>query len=197
MIRIEKENLPKEYERVILEEYYNFFQKFNGSSRFFQAKPNFTTNVDKQKLSSLHDESFQETIDAYKSILNDNIEFMLYIPKDVVTAIARIKIDDTSLHIAEIIFLDYPKRDEVVKTTLKIISECLIYGAQLNLETLYFEVPKFDDVSLMIALNNGFKHHEEPISVREKEQTFLLEKEIIRRKENEWSRRRKQRKVQN
>ena len=193
MIRIEKEKLPKEYERVILEEYYNFFQKLNGTNKFFPAKPNFTTDVDKQKLTSLHDEDFKSALDAYNSITCDDIEFMLYIPRDVVTAIARLKIDDTSLHITEIVFLDYPKRAEVVKATIKIISECLIYGAELNLETLYFEIPKFNETSLMVALNNGFNYYDEPISVRERNQTFLLEKEIIRRKENERTHRRQQR----
>ena len=191
MIRIEKEKLPKEYERVILEEYYNFFQKFNGSS-LFQTKPNFTTNVEKQKISSLHDESFQEAIEAYNSISQNDIEFMLYLPKDVVTALARIKLDETSLHIAEIIYLDYPGKNEIVKTTLKIIAECLEYGKQLNLEKLYFEIPKFDNIALMVALNNGFSYYEESIAARKENQTFLLEKNIIRKYENEWTRSRKQ-----
>lgn len=63
MIDIERENLPKEYERVVLEEYYDFFSNLYGiPSSIFRGKPTFTTELEKLSRRDFKDQILMSAI---------------------------------------------------------------------------------------------------------------------------------------
>ena len=199
MIEIVSYELPKCYERIILEEYYKFFGYLNGKRTLLPKKINFTLNPNKQTPSSLLEENFNDAIAALKSIEQDNIEFVCLDDEDAnIIALARIAKEDNSLHITDVIYLNYPNAVEKKQMLTELTIAIEHYAFSFNLQMVLYEIPKFDSIGLEVAKEFGYKFIDESSRETIKYNTFLLEKEIPKLgKENEWTRSRKQRKEQN
>ena len=138
MVIITGKRLPKIYERVVLEEYYQFFTRMNNSGaleRFFHRPFKFTTDKNKQNVGDLKYDIFQDCLEAYESIDASNIEFVCLCDDESpfesdeilfeektdninIVAVARIRIDEDNIHIPEILFLDYPDQKEKEKRVI-------------------------------------------------------------------------------
>lgn len=211
MITILDKRLPKIYERVVLEEYYRFFTRLECGeySRIHHRPFKFTTDSKKAGLDELRNERFRLSVETYETIDQDDIEFMCLgkerqsdeeelLMVDSIDTVARIKVDSECVHIAEIIFLDYPTNEEIAGRINEVLHGAEYYASNKQLPKVYYEVPKCDDWYLSIAYNNGYTQIEEDDRSKQLARTFLLEKELERKKdENEWSRSRKQGKKSN
>ena len=188
MIDIVREKLPKEYNRVVLEEYYKFFTNMYGTGHNLFRGP-ITYTMDESKLSKkdLTDPILTSSIGAVKSVYeDDNLEFILYRESDNrISALARVRINENSdIHIAEVLFLEYQDYEEKIRIISDIISELEEYARSLDCSTLYYEIPKYDKESLDIAFYNGFKGIEESKRVTSSQRTYLLSKPITLTRSN-------------
>ena len=182
MIDVVREKLPKEYERVVLEEYYKLFTNMYGTGPTLFRGP-ITYSLDESKLTKkdLADQILTSSIGAVKSVYeDDNLEFILYRENDNrISALARIRINENSdIHIAETLFLEYQDYDEKIRIISDIISELEEYARSLDCSILYYEIPKYDTESLDIAFYNGFKIVDEPQRITSSQRTYLLSKPI-------------------
>lgn len=200
---ITDEKLPKVYERPILEEYYCFFKKLGWSTgSIFPRKVRFTTLTDRLTKMDEMDECLMASINTYKSIENSDIRFVLFIDEynehDNILALARIKEKENDIHVAEILFLDYPNKEEKQNIIDKILIFIEEYARYYDISKVTCEIPKYDNLYLNVVNNKGYSSVEENERVKALSQTFLLEKKIkLTRDENEWTRNRKQRKESN
>ena len=180
MIDIVKEKLPKEYERVVLEEYYDFFSNLYGiPSSVLRGKPTFTTDLEKLSRRDFKDQILMSSIGALDSINSENIEFVTNKESDGrISAIARIRVKDTDIHIAEILFLEYQDNDEKSRIAKDIFATLEQYGTDLNIPMLCYEVPQNDEIGIDIVLENGFSFIEEPSHETSIHRTFVFEKSL-------------------
>mgnify|MGYP001859469171 CR=1 FL=1 len=188
MIDVVREKLPKEYERVVLEEYYKLFTNMYGTGPTLFRGP-ITYSLDESKLTKkdLADQILTSSIGAVKSVYeDDNLEFILYRENDNrISALARIRINENSdIHIAETLFLEYQDYDEKIRIISDIISELEEYARSLDCSILYYEIPKYDTESLDIAFYNGFKGIDESQRITSSQRTYLLSKPIALTRSN-------------
>ena len=182
MIDIAKGKLPIEYNRVVLEEYYNFFSNMYGAKNpLFRGS--ITYSLDESKLSQkdLSDYILTSSIGAVKSVYeNDDLEFLLNREDDGrISAIARIRITENSnIHIAEVLFLEYQTSEEKMRIITDFTKELEEYARCLDCNTLYYEIPKFDEEGINLAIFNGFKFIDEPSRVTSSQRTYVLSKPI-------------------
>ena len=180
MIDIERENLPKEYERVVLEEYYDFLSNLYGiPSSIFRGKPTFTTELEKLSRKDFKDQILLSAIGALNSITSDDIEFVFNKELDGrISALARIRIKETDIHIAEILYLEYQDYDEKAHIAKEMFTTLKEYANNLNIPLLCYEVPQNDETGIDIALENGFSFIEEPSHETSISRTFVFEKKL-------------------
>ena len=201
MIEIVRDKLPKEYERVVLEEYYDFFTNMYGNmQKFFRGKITFSTDESKLNKKDLADPILASSIGVLASVSNNkDIEFVLYKENDRPSAIARIRVTRNSdIHIAEILFLDYQSEQEKNEIIEILLERLELYAQTLNCKTLYYEIPKFDDLGTDVALSSGFKSIEEQNRVTSQFRTYVFYKDLeLKREENGCTFSRKQREKQN
>ena len=182
MIDVVREKLPKEYERVVLEEYYKLFTNMYGTGPTLFRGP-ITYSMDESKLTKkdLVDQILISSIGAVKSVYeDDNLEFILYRENDNrISALARIRINENSdIHIAETLFLEYQDYDEKIRIISDITSELEEYARSLDCSILYYEIPKYDKDGWNAAIFNGFKIVDEPQRITSSQRTYLLSKPI-------------------
>ena len=192
MIRIEKESLPKEYERAIIEEYYRMYNEREGFPRPFNQNVRYTADESRLRKRDLNNSDLMKAIKAYSSISEDNIEFICYGPDDVITTIARIMISENNIHIIDILFLNYPYLQEKMSYIKNIIDIASNYGYQNGCKTISCEVGKTDKDSLLFTMlkNMGFVLPKDALKEASQYPTYIMEKGIIRK--DEQTRRRKQ-----
>lgn len=203
MIEIAREQIPKEYERVILEEYYDFFANMYGtSSTLFRGKKTFTTDRNKLSKKDKSDQILAASIGALESVAKaEDLEFVLNKESDGrISALARIRVrQDSDIHIADIIFLEYQnelEKKQIVKNMINFLED---YALKLNCQEIYYEVPKSDYLGIELALENGLNYIEEPNKITSIYRTYLFFKDLNLSKENtnEWTLNRKQTKESN
>ena len=190
MIRIEKESLPKEYERAIIEEYYNMYKEREGFPIPITQNVRYTADITRLRKRDLNNTDLMKAIKAYSSIKEDNIEFICYGPDDIITAIARIMLSEDNIHIIDILFLDYPYLQEKMSYIKNIIDVASNYGYQNGCKTISCEVGKTDKDSLLYTMlnNMGFVLSKDAEKEASNYPTYILEKEIIRKHEQTRSR---------
>ena len=182
MIDVVREKLPKEYERVVLEEYYSFFANMYGTGHtLFRGR--ITYSMDESKLTNkdLTDPILTSAIGAVKSVYeDDNLEFILNRESDGrISALARVRINENEdIHIAEVLFLEYQDYDEKIRIISDITSELEEYARSLDCSILYYEIPKYDKDGWNAAIFNGFKIVDEPQRITSSQRTYLLSKPI-------------------
>lgn len=201
MIEIVRDKLPKEYERVVLEEYYDFFTNMYGNmQKFFRGKITFSTDKSKLNQKDLADPILTSSIGALTSVTNNkDIEFVIYKENQNASAVARIRVTrNSNIHVAEILFLDYQSEQEKMEIIDIILKRLELYAQTLNCQTLYYEIPKFDSLGIDVALSSGFKSIEEQNRVTSQFRTYVFYKDLeLKREENGCTFSRKQREKQN
>lgn len=203
MIDIEREKLPKEYERVVLEEYYNLFRDMYGASNpILRGRKTFSTDRSKLTEKDLADPILTSSIGTLESVArNDNIEFVLYKEDDGrISAIARIRVNEgKEIHIAEVLFLEYQDDEEKRKIINSLVATISEYALNLDCPELYYEIPKNDSLSISTVIEDGFGRIIESEKITSVYRTFVFYKTLMpkRRKSNEWTRSRQQRSGQN
>lgn len=181
MIDIIREKLPKEYERVVLEEYYNFLLAMYGSSHLGRSSLKFTRDKSKHSRRELSDPLFGSALGILDSLENDN-DLELIVNKEDdgrISAIARIRvIEGKEIHIAEILFLEY--QDEIEKMTImnEMFAKITEYASCLNCPDVYYEIPKYADFLISFSLSEGFVPIEEPERVTSANRTYVLRKSV-------------------
>lgn len=182
MIDIAREKLPKEYERVVLEEYYNFFANMYGTRNpLFRGRITYSTDESKLTPKDLSDPILTSSIGAIKSVCNDdNLEFVLNREDDGrISAVARIRINKNSdIHIAEVLFLEYQTDEEKMQIISDFVRELEEYAKYQDCKEVYYEIPKFDEVGLDAAIFNGFYQVDEPKKITSAHRTYLFYKPI-------------------
>ena len=188
MVRIEKKSLPKEYERVIIEEYYNMYNKREGFPRPFAQSIRFTADKSRLRKKDLANADLMKAIKAYSSISEDNIEFICYGPEDVITAIARIMLSEDNIHIIDILFLDYPYLQEKISYIKNIIDIAYNYGYLNGCKTISCEVEKLDSTNYNVLSNYDFDLIPDAEKEASQYSTYIMEKGIVRKDEQTRSR---------
>ena len=182
MIDIAREKLPKEYERVVLEEYYNFFSNMYGStSNLFRGRKTFSTDRDKLTQKDLGDILLTSSIGALESVYNDDdLEFVLYKEDDErISALSRVRVlEGNEIHIAEILFLEYQSDEEKEAIIVAIIKWLEEYARCLDCNDLYYEVPKFDNVGRNMAIKESFLPIDEPSKITSAHRTYVFHKSL-------------------
>lgn len=147
--------IPPKYKRIVLEEYYKFFQSINGEKDILNKNLRFTTDKNKLTNKELRNESF---MDALKTVENDynNIIFLLTFEVDgSLTSVARIQLTKEIIRICDIVYLNYP--DDIEKSML--LSEIMHKVeemASVNKQNIDFEIPLEDELTLCFANAYGF-----------------------------------------
>lgn len=182
MIDIARERLPKEYERVILEEYYNLFTDMYGATNpIFRGRKTFSTDESKLTKKDLLDPILTASIGALESVYeDDNLEFVLNKESDGrISAVARIRVTEGSdIHIADVLFLEYQSDEEKEQIISAIIVELEEYARCLDCNDLYYEIPKFDDTGKYTAIKEGFTPINEPKKVTSAHRTYVFHKSL-------------------
>ncbi len=182
MVDIAREKIPKEYERVVLEEYYNLFSGMYGApSAILRGRKTFSTDRSKLTKKDLADPILTSSIGALESVYDDdNLEFVLYKEEDGrISAICRIRIlEGKEIHIAEFLFLEYQSDEEKEHIISSIIQELEEYARCLDCNDLYYEIPKFDDTGKYTAIKEGFTPINEPKKVTSTHRTYVFHKSL-------------------
>lgn len=164
MIEIKNE-LPKEYERVVLEEYYNLFKNMYGITfNPFRSERRFTTDREKLNEKDSVDPLMVSAIGALESLsIDENIKLLLYKEEDGrISSIARIRITPKSnIHIAEVIFLEYQSFAEKSNIIKEMINYLTDVASRIECLEVSIEVPDYDEDILHIILDNDLKKLEE------------------------------------
>ena len=181
MVRIEKEYLPKEYERAIIEEYYKLYKNRDGFPIPIRNDVRFTSDLSRLRKKDLNNPELMKAIDAYTSIENDNIEFICYGPDDVITVIARIMLSKNYLHIIDILYLYYPSLAEKYSYIKNILDIANCYGYKNHCETISCEVSKDDGITFDILTNLGYALTPEMEKESRNYPTYILERQTVRR----------------
>ncbi len=177
--KITKE-IPKAYERIIVEEYYKFLGNLYGLNKFFpRSDVTYTLDQGKWNYGDIQDMSLRETAKVLRPE-EGNYFACVYSDEEVLKAIARLRLEEYA-HIAEIVFTDYP--DDLEKKMLleEVINSILKQTLDDQIFSISMEVPKTDASMLDIIQDCGFVECQE--SQNSKYATCMFEKEIVRKKD--------------
>lgn len=186
------EKIPKIYERIVLSEYYKFFQELYGSKDILNKNISFTTDIYKLTDKELRNENFLE---AYKVLenKNHNIKFVLLKGEEQeLLAVARIRIDKNAIYVCDIIYTNYPTFAEKTTSFIELYETFLIIANNYKKEYLEIEVPKTDEFTLDEAEYYGFSNTTEPNRISRNYSTIILTKDIRKKELNGQTRSRKQ-----
>lgn len=185
VVEVVKE-IPKDIERVVLEEYYKFYCRLWDTKRIFARNIHFTRDKEKQRVKDL---DIPEFLEAIKTITpkNSDINFMLLKQEgEGVIAVARF-LKGKILHICDIVYLNYPtiaERKENFKNILDNLEEyatSLKLGDNFDVDSILCELPKYDELSLEAAKESNYTLLEEPIDSKRTYRTYLLTKDLRKR----------------
>lgn len=185
--------IPPKYERIVLEEYYKFYQFINGEKDIFYKSLHFTTDKNKLTDKELKNISF---MDALKTITNENNNMLFLLTFEVdgkLTSVARIKLTKETIHICDIVYPSYSD-DEEKEIILGEIIHKIEEIASVNNQNIDFEIPFDDDLALTFVSVNGFVNLSEDKRIF---QTMLLTKIVKEREKDECTLSRKQGKKSN
>lgn len=185
--------IPPKYERIVLEEYYKFYQFINGEKDIFSKSLHFTTDKNKLTDKELKNKSF---MDALKTIKNENNNMLFLLTFEVdgkLTSVARIKLTKETIHICDIVYPSYSD-DEEKEIILGEIIHKIEEIASVNNQNIDFEIPFDDDLALTFASVNGFVNLSEDKRIY---QTMILTKIGKEREKDECTLSRKQGKKSN
>lgn len=181
MIDIIRNKLPKEYERVVLEEYYKFLMAMYGANGFGKNNLKFTRDKSKLSRRELSDQLFLGALGILDSVeTDDNIELIVNKEDDGrISALSRLRVlDGNEIHIAEVLFLEYQTEEEQMAIMNEMFAKIEEYAQALDCSTLYYEVPKFAAFLIQFSLNKGFVPIEEPKKVTSVNRTYVFQKAI-------------------
>ena len=181
MVKIEKETLPKEYERAIIGEYYKMYKEREGFPIPTSNDIRFTADLHRLRKKDLRNPELMKAIEAYTSIEDDNVEGICYGPNDVITAIARIIISEDNLHIIDIIYLYYPSLAEKYSYIKNILDIANCYGYSKGCNTISCAVNKNDSITFDILTNLGYELTPEMEKEASNYPTYILERKTIRK----------------
>lgn len=177
-------HIPKELQRPALEEYHKFLKGIHGVYSF-RSNVRYTMDETKLTKKELKDDLHKE---ARSIVANEDFETFFLLVKNEnedVNAIGRatILLNSLSMHLCEIIYLNYPTEEEK-ESIIKEILEYLEYYTKKGVrEYVSLEVPRNDSLLLYTALDSGYNYIDEDKSITNMNQTIVLEKEIKREKE--------------
>ena len=185
--------VPAKYERIVLEEYYKFYQFQNGERDILNKNIKFTMDESKYTDREINNKSL---MDSVKTLKNDthNILFLLsFDEEERLNAVTRLYMDKSYIHICDVVYPSYPEISEKIMFLNEIISK-VEEMASINDQEIDFEIPTNDEVTLSFAASCGFK--ELPGDTRTY-RTMVLTKKAEKREKDEWTLSRKQRKESN
>ena len=188
MVRIEKNELPKEYERAIIEEYYKLYKRRYGFPLSFGTDVRYTSDLSKLRKKDLHNNLLMQAIEAYTSVEDDNTEFLLYGPDDIITTCARILLNDRFLHVIDVLYLNYPTLSEKNSYFKNLIDIANCYGYKLGCDTISCEVDKDDGITFDLLYNMGYELSKEMEMESSKYPTYKKKKKIVTKDEQTRSR---------
>lgn len=192
MINIVKK-IPAKYERIVLEEYYEFYQFQHGKKDILSKNIKFTTNKEKLTEKEISNKSF---MDSLKTVKNEEYKFLFLLSFDDerrLTSVTRIHISKEYIHVCDTVYTNYP--DELEK--LKILNEIIQKVeeiASLNNQQIDFEIPTNDEVTIYLVSAYGYN-----LLSGDKRlfRTLVYTKNIKKRELDEQTLSRKQRKESN
>ncbi len=155
MIKLVK-YIPAQYERVALEEYYEFFQFQNGLKDILNKKNKFTLDENKLDFPDYRNKSLMDAINTLRSN-DENFSFLIVLDDfDRLIAISRICIKEDYIHACEIIYTNYPTDYEKVDI-LNQITAYIEEVALLNDFKIDIELPVYDDLAIMYFRVYGYR----------------------------------------
>ena len=181
MIKIEKEFLPKEYERAIIEEYYKMYRDRDGFPQQIRGDVRYTADFSHLRKKDLRNQELMKAINAYTSIENSDIEFICYGEDEVITAVARIMKHCKNLHIIDMIFLYYPTLAEKCSYIKNLLDAANCYAYQSGCETISCEVAKNDGIAFDILSDLGYSLTPDLEKESRNYPTYILERQVFRR----------------
>lgn len=146
-------DIPKVYERVIMEEYYKLICNIYGYRR--KRDVTYTRDCEKWVERDFDNRALALCVDFLSP--RDKINFACLYDDELLKAMARFRTIN-STHIAEVIFTDYPdflEKEEYVKYLVDSISNWMDKQEE-DVSPLSIEVPKGDDELLNIMYGYGF-----------------------------------------
>lgn len=182
------DKVPAKYERIVLEEYYTFYQYQNGERDIFNKNIKFTTDENKLTEKELANKSL---IDSIKTLKDSNpaIKFLLSFDlDDRLVAVTRLYSNGKYLHICDIVYPNYPD----VAEKLMLLNEIIEKSEEIarnNDQDLDFEIQNNDEATLSFAGAWGFKQLNEE---KREFTTVVLTKKVEKRDKNEQTLSRKQ-----
>lgn len=178
MVKME-DKVPKMAERVIIEEYYNFFKIVNCEKVIKNKKRTFSTVISKLNEKDLSDVSL---IDAIRAVKNEdeNIKFLtVYDTAENLSAVARIKFNEGNIHLCDVVFVNYPDVLEKFIDINEIMYYLIDLGIEYDVNDISMEILKSEDALVKFIENNGFTYNVRDVS---KYHTVVLIKNL-RKKE--------------
>ena len=182
--------IPAKYERIVLEEYYEFYQFQYGKKDFLNKNIKFTTNSDKLTDKEIDNKSLMDSI---KTIKNEGDKFSFLLSFDTegrLTSVTRIHISKEYIHICDIVYTNYPdvlEKLEILNEIIQKVEEI----ASLNNQQIDFEIPTNDEVTINFASSYGYALISSDKRVF---RTLVFTKDIEKRDLDEQTLSRKQRK---
>lgn len=185
--------IPAKFERTVLEEYYKFFQNQNGERDILNKNLKFT--MDKEKLTDkeLHNKSFMDSRKTLENEHNDFTFLIVFNAEDRIQSVARIYITKEYIHICDIVYTNYPDAAEKLQLLNEIVQK-VEEIASLNEQEIVFEIPTNEKIATRFATTCGYRHM---AGDKDTYRTELFIKHIEKRKINEQTLNRKQRKESN
>lgn len=169
------DKIPKLAERIVIEEYYNFYQIVNYKKGLLPKRRTFTIDREKLMDRDLNDNSL---LDAIETVQNetDNFKFLLvYDDNKYLSAVARLKFNKDNIHMCEIIFTNYPNILEKLTSINDVINYLNKLGIEYDVDNISLELLNSELSLISFVKGVGFSNnsHDEY-----KYQTTIFSKDI-------------------
>lgn len=174
MIKME-DRIPKLAERMVIEEYYKFYQIVNAEKGLLPKKRTFTTNLKKLTEKDMGDISLVNAIDTVRNDAEDFKFLLVYDDEKNLSAVARLIFNTDNIHMGEIIYVNYPDILEKLTSLNEVINYLSKLGLEYDVKDVSMELLNMDGALIKFAEGSGFYNNTHDES---KYQTIVLTKNV-------------------